>query len=371
MNFNGRRRAFLLTSAALAAGRAARAQTREASHRLALPGYEYAFPRDHGAHPEFRLEWWYFTGHLDAGGGGSFGYELTFFRVGMDRRSDNPSAWRVDDLYMAHFAITDPARASFRFHERLNRRGPGIAHALEGTLDVRNGSWTARLDQETIALRAAGGGLLLELDLRPARPPVVHGTDGISRKGDGVGRASHYYSLTRLETRGLLGIDGEAFPVTGESWMDHEFGTNQLADDQTGWDWFSLQLDNGADLMIYVLRRADLSRDPNSSGTAVAPDGTVTHLIAEEFAVESMRRWPSPKSDAVYPLDWTIRLRQPEAELGLVPLMDDQELVTTRSTGIAYWEGAVHVEGAWEGQPVRGRGYVELTGYSEESRPDI
>ena len=343
----------------------------EPDYRLALPGYTYAFPRDHGSHPDYKLEWWYYTGHLDAEDGRRFGYELTFFRIGMDRRSRNPSAWSVDELHVAHFALGDIGNDAFRFWERVNRRGPGIAHAEEGTLDVRNESWTARLEDGAMKLRAYAGGILLELDLTSRKPPVIHGTGGISQKADGVGQASHYYSMTRMETSGLVSIDGEAVSVRGESWMDHEFGTNQLAPEQVGWDWFSLQLDTGEELMLYQLRHRDGAVDRNSSGTVVSEDGGSRHLTAGQFAVRSLRDWASPKSEAVYRLDWEIEVPALEASLRIVPLMDDQELVTTRSTGIAYWEGAVRIEGVWRGRPVTGRGYVELTGYSEDYRPGV
>ena len=343
----------------------------EPEYRLASPGYDYEFPRDHGSHPDYKLEWWYYTGHLAAEDGRAFGYELTFFRIGMDQRSRNPSAWSVDDVHVAHFALSDLDGATFSFWERVNRRGPGIAHAAEGTLDVRNESWTARLDEGVMRLRAYANGILLELELVSDKPPVVHGTDGISRKGDGVGQASHYYSMTRMETSGLLSIQGEAVGVTGQSWMDHEFGTNQLAPDQVGWDWFSLQLDNGEELMLYRLRQRGGAIDRNSSGTVVSEDGRGTHLRVDDFSVLSLRDWASPKSEAVYRLDWAIEVPSTDAELYIVPLMDDQELVTTRSTGIAYWEGAVRVEGTWRGQPVAGRGYVELTGYAENYRPGV
>jgi len=343
----------------------------EPSYALALPGYEYVFPRDHGAHPDYKLEWWYYTGQLEANDGRNYGYELTFFRIGTDRRSINPSRWNVGELHVAHFALSDLSDREFFFDERVNRQGPGIAHAREGTLDVRNESWSAVLEDGVMKLRAYANGILLELELTSEKAPVVHGLGGISQKADGVGQASHYYSMTRMTTTGFLSIDGEAVNVQGESWMDHEFGTNQLGADQIGWDWFSLQLDNGEELMLYQLRNADGTIDPNSSGTVVAPNGSSTHLTLGDFTVRAFRSWESPASAATYRLDWEVELSGLDSDLRVSPMMDDQELVTTRSTGIAYWEGAVRVEGTWRGQPVTGRGYVELTGYSEEYRPSV
>ena len=341
----------------------------------ARPGYEYAFPRDHGAHPDYKLEWWYYTGHLDAANGRSFGYELTFFRFGMDRVAENPSAWNVRDLHVAHFALSelpgDGSPERFRFYERVNRAGPGIAHARVDTLDVGNESWSARLDDGVMKLRAYADGILLELDLRSEKPPAVHGTNGVSQKADGIGQAAHYYSMTRMATRGLVSIDGNATSVTGESWMDHEFGTSQLADDQVGWDWFSLQLENGEELMLYQIRHRDGSVDGNSSGTIVGADGGTSHLRIDQFNVESFRDWESDETGAVYRLDWEVEIPGENTRLRVTPLMDNQEMVTMRSTGFPYWEGAVDVEGIWRGEPVSGRGYVELTGYGDGYRPDI
>jgi predicted secreted hydrolase len=350
-------------------------QESEPNYRRALPGYEYEFPRDHGAHPDYKLEWWYYTGHLFTDAGRSFGYELTFFRFGMDQVADNPSAWNVRDLHVAHFALSEPEANDdsqrFRFYERVNRGGPGIAHVSEETLDVGNESWTARLDGDVMKLRAYADGILLELELRSDKPPAIHGIDGVSQKADGVGQASHYYSMTRMETSGLVSIDGDAQIVTGESWMDHEFGTSQLAPEQVGWDWFSLQLDNGQELMLYQIRRSDGGIDHNSSGTVVAEDGPTRHLTSEQFSVDSFRSWESPETGAVYALDWAVEIPGENTRLRVTPRMDGQEMATIRSTGFPYWEGSVQVEGTWRGEPVLGQGYVELTGYGDGHRPEI
>jgi predicted secreted hydrolase len=289
----------------------------------------------------------------------------------MDRRAPNPSAWTVNDLYVAHFALSQITEGEFRFFERVNRAGPGIAHAAVDTLDLKNESWTAVLDGEVMRLRAYADGILLELDLVPTKAPIIHGNGGISQKADGVGQASHYYSMTRLETTGLVSIDGRAVGVSGQSWMDHEFGTNQLGPEQIGWDWFSLQFDNGEELMLYQMRQNDGSVDPNSSGTVANADGGTEHLEWDAYAITAAREWSSPQSGATYPLEWTLALPGLDADLRVIPLLDAQELFTVRSTGIAYWEGAVRVEGTWRGQPVSGRGYVELTGYGERYRPAI
>jgi predicted secreted hydrolase len=340
-------------------------------YRQALPGYTYAFPHDHGAHRDFKLEWWYYTGNLRAEDGHQFGYELTFFRTGMDRIYDNPSTWRVGELYMAHFAVTDVTAKKFHYFEKLNRAGPGIAGASEGALNVWNENWSGRLEGVAITLVASAGEAAIELSLEPKKRPAIHGIGGVSQKAEGPGRASHYYSLSRLATRGVLRLGGTTFEVSGESWMDHEFGTNQLTEDQAGWDWFSIQLDNGAELMLYRMRNRDGSIDPHSSGTIVERDAGTRHLRISEFTAAPGRRWTSPKTGTSYPVEWTIVLPGRSTELRVTPLLDEQELVTTRSTGIAYWEGAIEIRGTWEGQPVTGHGYLELTGYAEQHRPKI
>jgi predicted secreted hydrolase len=287
----------------------------------------------------------------------------------MDRSYENPSLWRIRDLYLAHFAVTDITEKKFYFFEKINRAGPGIAGAAADTLNVWNENWTARLSDGVIRLRAQTGETAIELTLESNKVPVIHGTNGISQKADGPGHASHYYSLTRLATNGVIRIGTKTFNATGESWMDHEFGTNQLAENQAGWDWLGIQLDNETELMIYRMRDREGRTDPNSSGTVIGPDSRIEQLQLADFTATPGRRWNSTKTGMSYPIEWTITLPGYDADLRVVPLVDEQELVTTRSTGIAYWEGAVRVSGTWLGRPVSGRGYLELTGYSEQHRP--
>jgi predicted secreted hydrolase len=340
-------------------------------YRVAQPGYNYTFPRDHGSHPEFKLEWWYYTGNLRSADGHEFGYELTFFRTGMDRFFENASAWHIRDLYMAHFAVTDITDKKFYYFEKLSRAGPGISGADIGTLNVWNQSWSARLEGNAMKLLANAGEVAIELSLDSKKRPALHGANGISQKAEGAGHASHYYSMTRLGTNGKLRIGAKTIQVSGESWMDHEFGTNQLTENQAGWDWFSIQLDNGTDLMLYRLRNRDGSLDPYSSGTVIDQNSKTQPLRFAEFVATPGRQWKSAKTGASYPIEWTIALPGRGTELQLVPSVDNQELVTTRSTGIAYWEGAVQISGTWEGKPVKGKGYLELTGYLEQYRPKI
>lgn len=335
-------------------------------YKLAVPPYAFRFPEDHAAHPAYRTEWWYYTGHLKSGQR-SFGYELTFFQVGINpARRMSGSRWSLHTLYFAHFAVTDEHNHTFYHTEHIGRSALDMAGALENRYRVWIGDWSAELaaDGQTHRLRATGPDYAITLDLLPLKPPVIHGRDGVSRKAEGEGRASHYYSMTRMETRGTLTLDGEALPVTGLSWMDHEFGTNQLTPEQKGWDWFSLQLDNDRELMLYVMRLADGAYDPASSGTLVAADGAWRHLELSMYEIERTGTWTSPKSGATYPSGWVVRVPSEDMELRVTPTVKDQELATGSLIGVIYWEGSVRVEGRDRGRPVTGVGYVELTGYA-------
>lgn len=338
--------------------------------RFAEEGYHYAFPRDHGAHEEFRTEWWYYTGQLTAKDGRLFGYQLTFFRRGMPREHVKtlPSQWAVTQLYLAHFAVSDLSKGRFHSAEKISRAGLGKAGAEADRLHVWIDHWSAESPSATSGtqtLRASDGDLDLQLTVSQEKPLVVHGSDGISRKGASMGQASHYYSFTRLATTGQLTIGNESFDVTGRSWMDHEFGSADLDKDLVGWDWFSLQLDDQRELMLYRLRRADGSADPVSSGTLIDREGRGQHLSIGDFSLEPTSYWTSPTSKARYPQRWRLTLPSQQLSLELVPLMAEQELSTTHSTQVTYWEGAIEATGASQGKPIHGQGYMELTGYAE------
>jgi len=333
--------------------------------RLALPGWQYAFPRDHAAHPEFKTEWWYYTGHLTGEQGEPFSYQLTFFRVGVRRPDPQArSAWSLHTLYFAHLALTDIQGRRFVYHEKVGRGALGMSGAAVDRYRVWIDNWQAELQGDVHHLCAAVVNLSLDLRLTPTKPPVSHGNDGVSQKAAGEGFASHYYSLTRLTTQGTLNYRGRTYKVQGQSWMDHEFASSQLAPYQTGWDWFSLQLDDGHELMLYALRHQDGSLDPFSSGTLVDPQGQGRHLQLADFAIQPLATWQSPKSGAVYPAAWKISLPTLGYELEIRPTLPDQELITSQSTQITYWEGSVWVSGTRNGKPITGQGYVELTGYA-------
>ena len=339
----------------------------------ALPGWKYVFPRDHGAHREFKTEWWYYNGHLQDTSGNRYGYQMTFFRVGLipGKTDSKGSRWRAREAYLAHLTVTDFHQGTFRFQEKADRGNLGLAGADEGRYRVWVENWQAFQAGREHQIAAGDKDLGFSLKLLPLREPTVHGVNGVSQKGAGMGRASHYYSITRMETSGVLKLKGQEIQIHGLSWMDHEFGSNQLAEDQIGWDWFSVQLSNGMDLMIYQLRRIGGEADPYSSGTLIFSDLRKRHLPWYEIQLRTLSSWKSPKSGATYPSAWEIELPHDDLKLSLVPVMADQELLTPKSTGVTYWEGKVQVQGAYKGEPIAGNGYVELTGYDAHFKPKI
>jgi predicted secreted hydrolase len=333
--------------------------------RPATEGYRYRFPDDHGAHEQFRTEWWYYTGHLVTETGRPFGYQLTFFRRGVrPAGATNPSQWAIRDVYLAHFALSDLERGRFRYAEKISRAGLGKAGAESGHLDVWIDRWRAERQGEGQHLKADTSEFSLELFLAPEKSPVVHGQHGVSRKGSGPSDASHYYSMTRLATDGTLWLEGARFTVRGTTWMDHEFGSGDLAQELAGWDWFSVQLDDNSEMMLYILRRRDGSAHPASSGTIVSTDGRTEHVPLSDVSLQVLEHWQSPHSGARYPSRWRLTLPAFGLNLEVSPRLSDQELQTTRSTQVTYWEGAVKITGTHHLKPVSGQGYVELTGYA-------
>jgi predicted secreted hydrolase len=341
----------------------------------ALTPIVFSFDRDdasdHGSHPDFKHEWWYFTGNLKAHDGRAFGYQFTIFRNALapftDSQSDNSklSTWRNRQIYMGHFAISDIAEETFYGEQTLARPALGLSGAtVTGKkLNVWLHHWQiASLNaKQTFPLRlnAMHKGFGIDLILSPDKPMVLQGDRGLSQKSAEPGNASYYYSYTRLATNGTITVGAQQFEVTGSSWFDREWSSSSLSQEQEGWDWFALQFDHGEELMFYQLRRKDGSVEPLSSGSWVGFNGDKTLLGINDVQVEVLKRWTSPDSNISYPSQW--RLRYPEKNLSIIvtPLMHAQEWLQ----GIRYWEGAVKVEGRLENRTVTGVGYVELAGY--------
>ncbi len=324
------------------------------------PGHVFSFPRDHGSHPEFKLEWWYLTGHLFADNGRRFGYQATFFRSAAPDKSTH--------LYLAHMALTDVATDKFYYQERLNREG-WDAHASTTTLDVHNGPWSLRFTDAPSQRMELHGGVRAEvgltLTLSPAKPLVVFGENSVSRKGAAPTAASYYLTFPRLRTEGVLTLGEETLRVSGESWMDHEISSSQLDQNQVGWDWVSIHFKRDArELMFYRMRLRDGSADPASSLTWIDAAGRTQR---SDFKWEVLENWTSPTSGAIYPS--RVRLTTTDPATGkpvaftLVPLVKNQELTGTLG-GIPYWEGACRVLAA-DGHEV-GSAYLELTGYAKD-----
>ncbi len=361
------------------------------TYQAALPGKNLSFPQDHFSHPGFKTEWWYYTGHLATESGKSFGYQVTFFRFGLrDRQSEekeqpprfeSPHRGELalrgpqgresirtveplfSDLYLTHFALSDKQEKRFLFRERSNRGYGNKAGAALDRLLVWNEDWKLAGQGQNHLIEVRERDTVLRLQLSPLKPPVLHGDKGLSQKGEGKGRASYYYSFTRMKTEGELEIGGKKEGVRGISWMDHEFGSDQLGEDQVGWDWFSLQLDNKTEIMLYLMRKKDGSVDPYSSGTVIYQNGGTKHLTHGDFRVEVLERWKSPKSGGDYPMRWRVAIPSEGIELEIAPFFAEQELDTRKSTRVIYWEGAVQVKGSYRKKPIQGLGYVEMTGY--------
>ena len=383
----------MLVVAALCAGMDGYAQNSDAGSRLAdLLGADddagfnkvteprrFSFPQDHGPHPEFRNEWWYVTGNLDSERGRRFGFELTVFRFALTPTAPEAvSNWRTNQVYIAHFAITDADRNRFLFAEKFSRGALGLAGAQANPFRVWIDDWQLRSIDDRAAditaditaginggaerwrLTAAEAGFGLDLELTALKPPVLNGVEGLSQKSSEPGNASYYYSITRWQTDGRLRIDDQEHRVTGLSWLDREWSSSALAPDQQGWDWFALQFDDNTELMFYSIRNTDGTQDAQSAGTWVGVDGRAEYLRREDVVIEVTDTWQSPQGGS-YPSAWTLRLPDKGLTVEIEPVMADQELFTT----VRYWEGAVDVRGRRGEQRISGRGYVELTGYAD------
>jgi predicted secreted hydrolase len=333
---------------------------------VAQPGYHYVFPADYGSHERYRHEWWYYSGNLRDRSGRRFGFELTIFRYGIEHPISHPSAWDIDDLYTAHFAVTDVAGRKFSSFSRTERAALGIAGASTADEHAHVGDWNVdRRPDGSHILAAHSDGVGLRLALVPEKAPIAQGSGGIVQTGACAACTTHYYSITRLRATGTLDLDGRRYIVEGVAWHDHEWGSVVLDPRSPGWDWFAMQLDDGRDVMLNRLRRPDGSTLSQSSGTIDGADSVRTFLSSADFRVSALSTWISPRDGARYPAGWNIELPATRTRLAVRPLVDDQELVTDQ--GVSYWEGACTIRGTVEGKAVSGVGYTELTGYAPGS----
>jgi predicted secreted hydrolase len=331
------------------------------------------FPKDHGSHPGYRTEWWYYTGNLEAETGDRYGFQLTFFRSqinapGAEKRWPHPaSVWRTRQIYLGHAAITDIFNKRHLQSELMARGTLGLAGASQEAIDtivfIKN--WSAKIGAHRHLLKTVSDDFSYELTLKPVKPPVLHGQAGYSRKGSTPERASCYYSFPRLKTEGALTIGGKTIPVRGLSWMDHEFSTAPLEPGIIGWDWFSLQLSDQTEIMLFLLRNEEGRFNPASSGTFIDVSGKPRHLTKDDFRVDVLDSWKSPRSQAVYPVHWRLTVFPLAMQLTLQANISDQEMRTPATTGVTYWEGSISINGSVGKYPVKGSGYVELTGYAQ------
>lgn len=341
-----------------------------AGYRRAEAPRPFRFPQDHGPHPGYKTEWWYVTGNLETESGRHFGYQLTIFRNALappdSASKKRASDWATDQLYMAHFALTDVRGERFYDFERFSRGAAGLAGATaRDSVRVWLEDWQISGTGSGLfpmRLRAEEGGVAVRLRLRPTKQFVRQGERGLSQKGPGHGNASYYYSFTRLRTTGTVRIDGQPFRVAGQSWLDREWSTSALSARQVGWDWFALQLDNGYDLMFYRLRRKGGGASPHSEGVLVSPDGQVTRLTADDVRLKVLERWQS-EGGASYPVRWRLRVPAENVRLTVSAYLNDQEL----DASVRYWEGAMRVDGTFGEASVSGSGYLEMTGYGDQA----
>ena len=327
----------------------------------AVDPWDWQFPRDHGAHPAFQTEWWYYTGNLEDTDGRRFGFQFTIFRRALAPvAAASASEFRTADIYMAHFTLSDIARGDFYHDVRYARGGAGLAGA---TVDPRYHVWleewqiqAENAEATRTRINAASSDFAIDLQLRQVKPPALQGDAGLSPKSGDIGNASYYYSLSRLLTAGTLTIGGETYAVSGNTWMDHEFSTSALGEDAQGWDWFGLIFDDESELMVGQIRLTDGGIEPNFGGLLIYADGSSRKLDSSDIGITVSDRWRSPHSDADYPAGWEIVIAGDDGfRITIAPLQADQEL---HGSDIVYWEGAVAISG-----DKTGYGYAELTGY--------
>jgi len=344
----------------------------------AIEPRRFRFPQDHASHAGFQTEWWYATGNVKDASGREFGYQFTIFRRAVDAQSPSErgrkSAWAMSDFYVGHAAISDVASGKFHCDEIYGRGAANVSGATDAKevkdavtpIRVWLSDWEIARAGSEWTVKARFGKHALNLTLSETTPLFLNGKpgeEGLSRKGPEAGQASYYYSIPGLATRGTLTVDGkETSIVSGRSWLDREWGSNQLSKNQAGWDWFAMQFDDGSALMLYVLRNVDGSIEAASSGTFVTKDGTRTHLALADLQFKKSRTWKSPHSGGVYTLEWAIEIAKLQLNVNVAAVQDDQEINSSRFSKIFYYEGAIRMKGTRAGQPVTGDGYLEITG---------
>lgn len=354
----------------------ARAEEPLAFKQAILPR-AFSFPADHGSHAGYQTEWWYVTGNVKDENKHAFGYQFTIFRRAIAAQSaaerGRKSAWATDDIFLLHMAVSDIGAQRYSSGEATERGVLGLAGAT-GAEKLSSVSPIKVWMKDAEFIRTARGWTLkasvenvsIALELTETLPPVLHGLAGeagLSRKGPQPGQASYYYSVPRLQTSGTIAVNGKEFKITeGLSWMDHEFGSNQLSAEQAGWEWFSIHLNGGQSLMLYVLRNKDGSIEPRSSGTWIEANGNASHLALKDFELTPGRKWKSPHTGAEYVLEWALTIPSRNATLRIRAAQDDQEFQSEKGAGVNYYEGAVRVEGTVGGNAAAGEGYLEITG---------
>ena len=332
----------------------------------------FSFPRDHGPHPTFKHEWWYVTGNLQASKTKrKFGFQWTLFRIGLaPDTKPRSSAWASNQIYMGHLTISDAQAKKFYHWQKFSRPVLGMAGANAEPFRAWLHNWqlshiAGPANKPSMELTAKVENAAIDLTLKPLKPVVLQGDRGLSQKSSQPGNASYYYSLPRLQSSGTLQIAGQSFTVSGLAWLDREWSTSALADDQAGWDWFSLHLEDGFDLIYYQIRTKTQHADLNSQGAMIDPEGSKTTIRPQDMGITTIDHWESPHSKIIYPSGWQLTSSRHDLQLVVTPLLKDQEL---NQTVVTYWEGAVKVEGVHAGKQVSGSGYVELAGYGREKR---
>ncbi|MEP1077543.1 hypothetical protein NDI52_19270 [Leptolyngbya sp. PL-A3] len=334
-------------------------------YRKAIAVQDWHFPEDFGPHNDYQTEWWYYTGNLETQEGRPFGFQLTFFRQAIAPTGPTESAqssWRTNQIYSAHFTVSDIEGEAFYPDERFSRNVIGLAGAEAAPYRVWLNNWSAtELEPGIVRLQAESADVALDLTVKQTRPPILQGDRGLSIKGLEPGNASYYYSLVQQPTAGTITVKGKSFEVQGKTWKDHEYSTSALTAGTVGWDWFSIQLNDGSVLMLYQLRHEDGTNEVTSAGTFVAASGETTHLNHDDWTINTLGTWKSPRSKAAYPSQWQIQIPRLSLVLEGRSLLPDQELNTSTAT---YWEGATAFKGTLQDQAIQGEGYVELTGYA-------